>query len=519
MLDFKGDYGTDVGAAPRGPGRKAWAKDPSSALDNNGTRLDATAVNDLKGMLVGLFTAAGITAAPGDDDAIADAVSALVNAVLAAAIGTTVQGHAANLDLWAVLAPAAKQDALGFSPVNKAGDTMSGPLTLAGDGTNPLHAVTKQQIDAALYGLDGKESVRAASTANVDIASAPASLDGVTLANGDRVLLKNQTAPAENGIRVFTAAGAALARAVDMDAWGEVPGAFVAVEEGTANADTTWLCTANKGGTLDTSSITWTQANTPSAGVSSFNGRNGAVLPADDDYAVTQLAAIAANALVGNNTAAPARPIVMTVAQAKALLNYVFADIGSKPTTLAGYGITDAGAVLLASGTLTNAAALDFVLTSYAGYRGFAVYLSAFRPATDGVDLYCLFSTDGGATFDATGYSYAVHGVNETPSTLNAGSGGSANQILLSFPVANNQIGNDATEGWYGKIMLLDPANAAAWSRVLFDAAYVSNYTTPALMSVRGSGARKAAQNTDALRFLFSSGNIADGKYALYGLL
>ncbi|KAB2919916.1 MAG: hypothetical protein F9K29_03385 [Hyphomicrobiaceae bacterium] len=445
-----------------------------------------------------------ISASPGTTDALTEGATNLyftngrADARIAAAIGATVQAY------------------LGYTPVNKAGDTMTGALTLSGDGANPLHAVTKQQLDAALYGLDGKESVRAASTANVDIASAPAALDGVTLAAGDRVLLKDQTAPAENGIRVFTAAGAALARAADMDAWSEVPGAFVAVEEGTANADTTWLCTANKGGTLDTSSISFTQANSPSSGVSSFNGRNGAVLPADDDYAVTQLAAIGAGTFVGNSGGAPARPVIMTVAQAKTLLNYVFADIGSKPTTLAGYGITDAGSVLLAQGTLANAATLDIVLPS--GYRGFVVHLAAFRPMTDGVDLYCRFSTDGGASFDASGYNYAVQGVNDTPGALTTGSG-SAAQILLSMPAANNQIGNDAAEGWYGMITLLDPANAAAWSRILFDGAYVSNYTTPQTISIRGSGQREATQNTDALRFLFSADNIADGKYALYGLL
>src|SRR4051812_6172232 len=71
-----------------------------------------------------------------------------------------------------------------------------------------LDAATKQwvmaMIDAALWAQDWKNSCRVASTANVNIASAPSSIDGVSLNNGDRVLLKDNTTGSENGIRIFT---------------------------------------------------------------------------------------------------------------------------------------------------------------------------------------------------------------------------------------------------------------------------------------------------------------------------
>ena len=89
------------------------------------------------------------------------------------------------------------------------------------------------------------------------------------LLTGDRILIKDQVAPAENGIYIVVASGAPT-RVADMDTWAEVPGAFVAVEEGTANADTIWLCTANQGGTLNTTAITWQQIPT-SAGLSNTN--------------------------------------------------------------------------------------------------------------------------------------------------------------------------------------------------------------------------------------------------------
>lgn len=83
-------------------------------------------------------------------------------------------------------------------------------------------------------------------------------IDGVTLATGDRILIKNQAAPAENGIYTVNASGAPT-RALDMDAWAEVPGAYVFVEEGTTLADTGWVCTSNAGGTLNTTAITFVQ--------------------------------------------------------------------------------------------------------------------------------------------------------------------------------------------------------------------------------------------------------------------
>src|SRR4029079_1411457 len=80
------------------------------------------------------------------------------------------------------------------------------------DGTAATDAVTKQQLDAVSAGLDVKASVRAPSIATLTLPAtggATLTVDGVTLANGDRLLLKNQTAPAENGIYVVSGIGTA----------------------------------------------------------------------------------------------------------------------------------------------------------------------------------------------------------------------------------------------------------------------------------------------------------------------
>ena len=81
-------------------------------------------------------------------------------------------------------------------------------------------------------------------------------VDGVTLATGDRILIKDQAAPAENGIYVAAAAGAP-ARAYDMDAASEVLGTFVYVETGDTLAGTFWYCTNAAAVTLGATALTF----------------------------------------------------------------------------------------------------------------------------------------------------------------------------------------------------------------------------------------------------------------------
>ena len=119
--------------------------------------------------------------------------------------------------------------------------------------------------------FDAKGSVKAATTGNISLTNpATSSFDGVTLSIDERLLVRSQTAPAENGIYLFKGSAAALVRATDMDSWAEIPGAFVAVEDGTAYGDSIWLCVSNAGGTLGTSAITWQQIPT-TAGLSHSN--------------------------------------------------------------------------------------------------------------------------------------------------------------------------------------------------------------------------------------------------------
>lgn len=129
-------------------------------------------------------------------------------------------------------------------------------ITNLASGTAASDACTYGQLTNAVNGTDWKGSVRAASTVNVALTGLP-TLDGITLIANERALLKNQTAPAENGI--WTVASGAWTRAVDAAAGMLSAGAAVFVEEGSTLADTQWRLTTDGAITVGTTGQTWAQ--------------------------------------------------------------------------------------------------------------------------------------------------------------------------------------------------------------------------------------------------------------------
>ena len=105
-----------------------------------------------------------------------------------------------------------------------------GGLTPAASGD----LVNKAYVDSKINGLHWKESVRCRSTSNIDISDAPATIDGISMAADDRVLLTGQTAGAENGIYIWASDGGAMSRAADADTFQELNGAAVFVREGSS---------------------------------------------------------------------------------------------------------------------------------------------------------------------------------------------------------------------------------------------------------------------------------------------
>ena len=108
-------------------------------------------------------------------------------------------------------------------------------------------AASKSYVDGVSQGLDVKDSVVAAPTANITIATAlnnGDTLDGVTLSTNDRVLVKDQSTASQNGIYIV---GSSPARADDLAAGVDAAGMFTFVEQGSTNADQGFVCTSNKG--------------------------------------------------------------------------------------------------------------------------------------------------------------------------------------------------------------------------------------------------------------------------------
>lgn len=134
----------------------------------------------------------------------------------------------------------------------------SSKITNLGTPTADTDAATKLYVDATRQGLSIKDAVRAATTANITL-SGTQTVDAVVLLAGDRVLVKNQTIGSQNGLYNVVNA-AAWTRTTDANTAGEISGGtFVFVQEGTANADSGFVCTNDGTVTLDTTALTFTQ--------------------------------------------------------------------------------------------------------------------------------------------------------------------------------------------------------------------------------------------------------------------
>lgn len=140
-----------------------------------------------------------------------------------------------------------------------------------------------------------KRDVRAASTVNVSLGTPGSSIDGVSLTSGDRILLKNQTAGAENGIWIWTGSATALTRATDADSAAAdlVYGFLTFVREGTVNAASYWKFDTTSAITIGTTTLTFSRMAT---------GGGGSEFTAADFAATGLTGATSASRYVGATT-------------------------------------------------------------------------------------------------------------------------------------------------------------------------------------------------------------------------
>jgi hypothetical protein len=217
VLDLKGQHATDVRPARQSAGRKLWAKDPTTIADANGTRLDATFINDVIGLIRGLLTAYEIAAEPGDDAAIANAVAAAV------AAGIATRAPIASPDFTGT--PKAPTAAPGTSTTQIASTAFVMAAVAALVDASPTALDTLNELAAALgddqnfaatmtTALAGKQALHANLTAFAGLALIA---DRLPYADGDGTL----------ALATFTAFGRTLAALADAAAGRTALGAQV----------------------------------------------------------------------------------------------------------------------------------------------------------------------------------------------------------------------------------------------------------------------------------------------------
>lgn len=260
----------------------------------------------------------------------------------------------------------AKLDAATASPTaNTLAQRDGAGRMQAVDPASAQDVATLSYVTAVINAREPKGSVRAKTTGNVNIANpGTAIFDAVTLNAGDRLLVGSQTAQAENGIYIFNGAGTALTRATDADAWTELVAAYVIVEQGTANADTGWLCTVDAAGTLGTTAVTWA----PFGNATSYSAANDPTITGVGVYNTVVGTQFRFRAVKSGSTkmgvTLTGQDIVLDVVEANILLPNLG---GTLPITKGGTGATTAPAARTALGATGKFAATvgDGVTTSF----------------------------------------------------------------------------------------------------------------------------------------------------------
>ncbi len=250
-----------------------------------------------------------------------------------------------------------------------------GKVTVTSAPTQASDLANKAYVDATAQGLDVKDSVRVATTESIDLTDLPTIIDSVTLASGDRVLLKNQSSPKENGI--YIANGSTWSRSVDMNEPSEIKGAFVFVEEGTVNQSAGFVQSGAGTIVVGTSAINFTQF-TGAGSITAGTGlsKNGNIVSVNNSLTnVTQVGTLTSLTLGGTLDLDDNSIVNGGTITADSFVGDVTGNVTGTVTSLANHNTDDVG-----EGTtnqyFTDARARSAVSVTDAGGDGSLAYNS-----------------------------------------------------------------------------------------------------------------------------------------------
>ena len=335
----------------------------------------------------------------------------------------------------------------------------------------------KQYVDNVAQGLSFKQACLYATNGNITLSGLGTQANGdwpSTLTAGSRILVKGQTAQADNGI--YVASSTAWSRSADMDTWAEVPSAYCFIEQGSLYGDTSWVCTSDPGGTLGVTAITFVQFG--SSGT--YTAGTGLTL-AGSQFSITNTGVTAASVGSASKTLTAT---VNAQGQLTALADTNIAISNSQVSGLGTMSTQNANAVAITGGAIngttigatTAAAVTGTVVTANNYFSGAGTNLTGTASGLSIGGNAATATTAGSVTNSLTINSGGAGGT--SPQTYN---GGTAITVSYNTVGAPSTTGTNASGTWGISIT----GNSATVTNGLYSTGSYSNPTW--LTSILGS--------------------------------